>query len=293
MTFISPMQANAVNPTDDKFDRYKNYWMEPKLDGWRCIAVREGSSIELYSRTGHLFTKKVPHIVAELRKLPGDWMIDGELGYVDKMMELRWPIFDYNMTARVLGSDVDVALAKQREVWNQYQLQMEFFVFDMPSIEDALDWRANVLLGSLDTYDVAYPVRYIWGKESWDELLYNKYVEAGGEGVMLKDPDSHYHFGKRPAHKWMKVKKFETVSALITGYIEGQGKYSHLIGAINFVSQDGVPGKCSGMDDSTREFITENMESLIDCHIEVKHYGAMVDGYRHPQFQRFRQDLDG
>jgi bifunctional non-homologous end joining protein LigD len=56
-------------------------WLhEPKLDGWRCQAIKVGLKITLYSRHGHDITKRFPTIAAAVAKLPAKSLVlDGEL----------------------------------------------------------------------------------------------------------------------------------------------------------------------------------------------------------------------
>ncbi|MDQ2754821.1 MAG: ATP-dependent DNA ligase, partial [Actinomycetota bacterium] len=53
---------------------------ERKLDGLRCLAVRHGDTVELWSRNHLSFTKRFPTVVAALERIDSrDFVIDGEL----------------------------------------------------------------------------------------------------------------------------------------------------------------------------------------------------------------------
>ena len=56
-------------------------WLyEPKWDGFRCIVVREGDSVELTSRNERPFTRYFPELLGPLRdQLPDGCIIDGEI----------------------------------------------------------------------------------------------------------------------------------------------------------------------------------------------------------------------
>jgi DNA ligase-1 len=113
-------------------------------------------------------------------------------------------------------------------------------------------------------------------------------IRKYGEGSVLKDLNMTYP-GKR--HKsWLKCKAEETVDVTIIGFKEGQGKYTGLIGAITFRAPDGTIGNCSGMTDDDRVWISDHRVISMGSTIEIKHYGMLVDGFRHPQFIRFRKD---
>jgi ATP-dependent DNA ligase len=71
---IAPMLARLVRelPGD-------GYVYEPKWDGFRCLAWREGDRVELHSRHGRPLGRYFPELVAALAHVePEPWVIDGE-----------------------------------------------------------------------------------------------------------------------------------------------------------------------------------------------------------------------
>lgn len=56
-------------------------WLhEPKLDGWRCIAVKRGKDVTLYSRHGKDITQRFKAVATALAALPVKSLtLDGEL----------------------------------------------------------------------------------------------------------------------------------------------------------------------------------------------------------------------
>jgi bifunctional non-homologous end joining protein LigD len=267
-----------------QFDHLRGDWiMEPKIDGWRMQMHVNPTSVEAWTRAGKSATGKMPGVEHHLKNLTGGshvMRLDGEAVYVDAD-----GVPDYNFTSRCLGSGVDVCVMKQREIGS-----LTYFVFDILALDGddlrplPLDRRKDILKGTLsDTGNV----ELVLG----DEPTYEQHArnfEQFKEGSVLKDLSSPYA-GKR--HKsWMKWKEVESVDAKIVGYKRGHGKFEGLVGAIRFEAPDGTQGYCSGMDDATRVWITDHRKELLGRIIEVKHFGKLVDGYRHPQFMRFRED---
>jgi ATP-dependent DNA ligase len=73
---FSPMEALSVDeiPTGTQW-RY-----EPKWDGFRCLASRDGEEIQLQSKSGRPMTRYFPELVAVLAALkPEKFMLDGEI----------------------------------------------------------------------------------------------------------------------------------------------------------------------------------------------------------------------
>jgi len=71
-----PMEARpvAILPTGDVW-RY-----EPKWDGFRCLAFRDGESVELRSKSGQPLGRYFPDVVGSLAALPvRSFVLDGEI----------------------------------------------------------------------------------------------------------------------------------------------------------------------------------------------------------------------
>src|ERR1700709_276130 len=72
-----PMEATsaATLPIDDGPWQY-----EPKWDGFRCLAFKEGDAVELRAKSGKPLGRYFPEVVSALRNLaPTRFVIDGEL----------------------------------------------------------------------------------------------------------------------------------------------------------------------------------------------------------------------
>jgi ATP-dependent DNA ligase len=53
---------------------------EPKWDGYRCLAFRDGPHVSIYSKRGTLLNRYFPEVVAGLAKLKAKkFVLDGEL----------------------------------------------------------------------------------------------------------------------------------------------------------------------------------------------------------------------
>jgi ATP-dependent DNA ligase len=75
LRFIEPMYAEAI--ADLPAGAIWSY--EAKLDGYRCLAAKQGKKIELWSRRGNSFKLRWPDIARAIEKLPADTLIDGEV----------------------------------------------------------------------------------------------------------------------------------------------------------------------------------------------------------------------
>jgi ATP dependent DNA ligase domain len=77
--FIEPMQCKPVTalPAGEKWT------FEIKFDGYRCIAVKRGREITLFSRHKKVLNRRFPSAVRALASLGGDFVLDGELVALD------------------------------------------------------------------------------------------------------------------------------------------------------------------------------------------------------------------
>src|SRR5512133_628365 len=73
---IPPMEARSVEeiPTGEEWQ------YEPKWDGFRCLAFRDGDKIFLQSKNGQPLARYFPDVVSNVAKLPQQqFVLDGEL----------------------------------------------------------------------------------------------------------------------------------------------------------------------------------------------------------------------
>ena len=56
---------------------------EPKWDGFRFQAIRDGAGVRFYSRHGAEYTERLPRMAEAFAKLPPNTIVDGELCLVD------------------------------------------------------------------------------------------------------------------------------------------------------------------------------------------------------------------
>jgi ATP-dependent DNA ligase len=73
---LSPMEARLA----DDLPAEAGWQFEPKWDGFRCLAARDGDQVELRAKSGKPLARYFPELAALLRKLePTRFIFDGEL----------------------------------------------------------------------------------------------------------------------------------------------------------------------------------------------------------------------
>lgn len=220
-------------------------YIQPKLDGMRCIAIVKNGKATLWSRTRKQITS-VPHIVAELEANFTDVVLDGEL---------------YNHT---LKADFEklMSLARQDTPGEGHE-QIQYHVYDLVTDKNFAD-RNDELLGLLSTvnFNIVCPVQTgMVNDETQVTEMFTQVRSNGYEGVMLRNADSAYEQGKR-SYGLQKVKEFEDAEFDITGIEEGRGKLAGHVGAFKLRTSGGQEflAKMSGSLDNLKRLFTD--ESL-------------------------------
>ncbi|QSW98906.1 ATP-dependent DNA ligase [Haloterrigena alkaliphila] len=158
----------------------------------------------------------------------------------------------------------------------------------------------------------------LWTTDDPDEIesIDAGALEAGHEGIMLKDPDSTYSPGRRGKH-WRKRKPdVETLDCVVTGAEWGEGRRATFLGTFELSVRDGddleTVGKvATGITDEKLAELTELLEphiaqeegQAVDLepavvfevgYEEIQTSPTYSSGYalRFPRFQGVRHDKD-
>jgi len=201
---VEPMLAKLVRelPTGD-------YFYEPKWDGFRCLAVREGDDVTLVSRHGRPFSRYFPELVEGLRTIDeSDTTIDGEI-------LIEGPDgFDF----AALLSRLHPAASRVERL--RRETPARFVAFDVVWAGGA-DLR-RVSFGDrrerLESLLVAAPplvaATPITRERSEAERWLSVDTERGVDGVVAKRADLPYEPGQRTM---LKVKVQRTVDCVVAG----------------------------------------------------------------------------
>jgi hypothetical protein len=243
-----PMLAQTFDPaTADLAARTKKKkvikfpcYVQPKLDGLRCVSyatrTANDASIVLQSRTGAFFTG-LPHIAAALRPYLSQHpsvVIDGEL-YTDQMPfeELAGLI----KKKKITESDVTRLKKVKYHVYDIYDHTQH----DMPYSErmdvlasavrrcgcvanDTLTASGRMLRSDTDAAAVVVLVRTEKvAVLSEFRQLFSQFVEAGYEGIMLRNAAGVYRANYR-SNDLQKYKEFLEDEYRIIDFTQGEGR---------------------------------------------------------------------
>lgn len=222
--FVKPMLADKWENRKDKLV-YPAY-VQPKLDGIRCVATADG----LYSRTGKEIIA-APHIAEQLAGIftqYPDLVLDGEL-YNHELKE------DFNkivsLVRKTKPSDADLAECKQ---------SIEYHIYDC-IIDDNLDAPFLDRYSFLNTLPLdnalqLVPTEHCFSEQEVDEV-YGEHMAQGYEGGIVRT--NNLYENKRSKHL-LKRKDFEDAEFEIIRIEEGQGNWSGYAKRVIFRNDNGV-----------------------------------------------------
>lgn len=211
-------------------------WVEPKLDGLRCVAVKHSGEVTMFTRNGTVL-ETLPRIKSLLESAPWDeFILDGEVMGAD-----------WNESASVVMSH-----KKGKDDSN-----MIFHVFDALPFADwhdqesHLDLKDRLELAKELITKVGNPaIVQVQGRlvKDQNELLaaYLHDTDAGYEGIMVKDLGAPYLF-KRSSNI-RKMKPVATYEGIIVGHYEGRrgSKREGMWGGFEVILPNGVVTRVGG-----------------------------------------------
>jgi len=276
---IPTFDVSLAQKFEEKRVVEKRVAVEPKLDGIRCFTVVENGNALMYARSGKLITNFDNTIGEEISKL-GDGCYDGEIMGKDfiELMRQAYRKEDVNTdgTYLALFDYLPIREWKERQAKLSCEQRYSILVKRVPKISKHL--RVVQRLSTASSYQEI-------------KKLHDKFVLEGYEGVMIKDLDSPYIFGR--GYEVMKLKAFFDSDCEVVRIEEGTGKYGGMCGSIVVDFNSVQVGIGSGLSDEQRKAIWDHPEAYIGRTVEVRYQEITPDGsLRFPTFVCWRNDKD-
>ena len=277
-----PMLAYPVS--DKPIDYSKPTFIQPKLDGVRCVIQSEcrGSSwvVKAYSRTGKEW-KNINHILAQLKpffKKHPNVVLDGELYNHDLRDNFEKII---SLVRKTKPTDEDRLEASEKTQFHCYDIIDEAMEF-----KDRNQWiQSNVP----NTYCVKWLITKLVPNKYHAEKAHKWNLKLGYEGSIVRTNDTYQC---KRSHNLRKFKDFSDAEATIIGYAEGEGKRAGTLGKFIMRDDEGVEFGCP----PGKGYNYKDMKNLL---FRAPHYiGARATftyfertkagSYRHPLFKSIR-----
>lgn len=211
---IFPMLAQTYDPTSTK--KKKNdivfpCFVQPKLDGLRCIVYFRENVIYFQSRTGMYF-ETLDHLVPQLQcffKNHNDAILDGELYTTDYPFE------------ELAG------LIKKKKLSAEDKDKLKFIsyhIYDVVETDKPFALRSEFIRDNITSGENLVQVETVLCEDT-DKFKewFSKWVGDGYEGIMLRNTNSLYQANYR-SHDLQKYKEFKEDEFEIVGCKEGEGR---------------------------------------------------------------------
>ena len=283
-----PLQV--VKRAPSPFD--SDAWLfEVKHDGFRVLAIRDGSPPRLYTRNGHDISRRHQHIATALASFPTErFVLDGELVVLDDD-----------------GRSNFTKLARGRTGTHYYAFDL-LLLGDSDLRAKPLDARKAMLAGLLRRG--GEPVRFCDHVIGMGKAFFDAVREAGLEGMVAKRRSSPYAGVLND--DWLKVKCMRVHDFVIGGWISNTDKKIGTLllgefveGDLRYVGQVGSPSDSRVMraaarvlsprasspfrdaiSDPDARFCEPSLRAAVEF-LDFTEYGYL----RSPAFRRFADEV--
>ena len=273
-----PMLAYPVS--DKPIDYTKPVFMQPKLDGVRCLIQYDDGKVTAYSRTGKVW-QNIEHITLNLYKFfdkHPNVILDGELYNHDFKDDFESII---SMVRKTKPTAEDRVISSDNVQFHCYDIVDEVLTFDM---------RIHFIKQSLPSSYCVKHVHTMQITSHENALMFHESYKAGGyEGSILRLNDVYQC---KRSHSLRKFKDFSDAEATIVGYLDGKGKRTGTLGKFIMQDDNGVefgcpPGK--GYTYKQLGTMLENIGDYIGQSATFTFFERTKAGsYRHPLFKCIR-----
>jgi DNA ligase 1 len=300
---ILPMLASTAASAAEAVEGFDRSSVEWKLDGIRIQVHRRGDEVRIYSRNLNDRTADLPGIAEAVRRLDlGQAVFDGEALWM-----LEQGPASFQETVSQLDADGDPE-------------GIVTFLFDVLHLdgEDLLDAPLEERAARLERIapHLKIPSTLTSDQDEAQRVL-DDALEAGHEGIVVKDAASPYVAGRR-GKAWRKVKPVRTYDLVVLGAEWGHGRRRGWLSNLHLGARDPrtgeflMVGKCfKGLTDELLEWQTSELlereiaregiavlvrpELVVEIALDGAHTSTRYPGgvaLRFARVKRYRPDKD-
>lgn len=253
---LPPMEAKLVAGLPEE----PGWRFEPKWDGFRCLAFKDGAEVQLQSKSGKPLTRYFPEMAAALAELPADrFVLDGELTIS----------VGGKLSFDALQARLHPAASRVEKLSRETPAQ--FIVFDCLAgvdgkslVDQPLSARRMVLKALAGKFKGHDAIRLSPGTEDRKAAL-DWLNQSGGalDGVVAKRLDEAYQPGERAM---LKVKQLRSADCVVGGFrYEKDSAFvgSLLLGLYDAAGLLNHVGFTSMISDAERPDLTNKLKALV------------------------------
>ena len=248
-----PMEAKAAG----ELPAGSGWQFEPKWDGFRCLAFRDGDAVELKAKSGKSLTRFFPEVAARIGELKQKrFVIDGELmiqvGGVYSFDALQMRLHPAESRIRRLSAETPAILV----------------AFDCLMDADGQVVTAaplGVRRAALEAFHGDGLELTPYSRDRAEAQGWLDHLTANLDGVVCKRLDAPYEPGERAM---LKVKRLRTADCVVGGFRYESD--SRLVGSLLLGLHDAEGrldhvGYTSTITDAERPELTRRLEALVEA----------------------------
>jgi ATP-dependent DNA ligase len=253
-----PMEATSV----DEIPAGDEWQYEPKWDGFRCVAFRDGDQVQLQSKAGQPLARYFPELVAAVKEVAArQFVIDAEIVI---------PTDDGGFSFDALLQRIHPAASRIQKLSRETPGLLIVFdllvgakgeaLFERPLAErrPELERFAEKYFQAGAPFRLSPATTDLSGARGWLED-----VGATLDGIIAKRTDVPYAAGDRSG--MVKIKNYRSADCVIGGF--RYGKEGKLVGSLllGLYAEDGLlhhVGFTSGIKAADKPALTKKLEAL-------------------------------
>lgn len=267
---LKPMLSQIAPSIEEILEDIEEAAFEIKYDGARIQIHRKGDEIWIFSRRLEDVTLNLPDIVECVRKgIKEDAIVEGEAVAIDP--KTRKPRAFQYMLKRFRRKYEIEKMAKE--------IPFETYLFDVlyargkPLIDEPFEKRRKILEKIVKPVERKFELaeQFITSTTEDAEKFYNKAIEMGHEGLMIKNQKAFYMPGSRVRHMYKIKPVMETLDLTIVGALWGTGKRAGWLSSYVLGARDEETGEFTsvgrvgtGMTEEQLQEFTDVLKPLIE-----------------------------
>lgn len=208
---MQPTQINVMLATLTHNYFYSPDWMyEHKLDGERCISIKNGKEVSLQTRNHKSMNISYPDVEEAISHIDANVILDGEI------VAFKHGLSDFSRLQQRMH-------ARTKEEAKKTHIAVYYYIFDIMYLDGydltqlPLITRKQILRKIIS---FKKPLRFTPHKLKTSEAYFDGICKKGWEGLMVKNIRSTYQ--SKRSTDWLKFKCVQEQELVIGGYTDPQ-----------------------------------------------------------------------
>ena len=275
---LLPMLAKTFD--SNTFKKVPLYYGQWKINGLRCIITAKPSD-DMFSPYKFLFQSREGNYWKGLDDLASYLFDNLPTNIINKMINDGWAL---DGEIYLPGNDINQINHYVKDTTCPQHKILQFWCYDLIIPDASQDVRFDYLYDNLKQFKLLYKTNYDFhmnNKNLFNLLPYyeisnedeatfyrNKFINAGFEGLILRNPDAEYQFGKRRAGIMVKYKDAKEGDFKIIDIYPEKTRNLPIILCQNDINTEWFETRLS-TSHSEQELVLKHREAYIGAYVHI------------------------